>query len=55
MEGNGVVASVYFDFATQEEQSSAGVLGPVLKRIVGGLDQVPEWIIKAFLGQRAGH
>ena len=47
-EGNTAVACFYFDFAAQEEQSPAAILGSVLKQVVGGLDEVPERIIKAF-------
>ena len=42
------VACFYFDFASQEEQSPTAVLGSVLKQVVGGLDEVPEGIVKAF-------
>ena len=42
------VACFYFDFASQEQQSPAAVLGSVLKQVVGGLDEVPERIVKAF-------
>ena len=45
---NAAVACFYFDFATQEEQSPAAILGSVLKQVVGGLNEVPERIIKAF-------
>jgi len=46
---NAAVGCFYFDFAAQEEeQSPAAMLGSVLKQIVGGLDEVPERIIKAF-------
>ena len=48
MEGNAGVACFYFDFASKEEQSPTAVLGSVLKQVVGGLDQVPEGIAKAF-------
>ena len=48
VEGNTGVACLYFDFASQKEQSPAIVLGSVLKQIVGGLDKVPERIVKAF-------
>ena len=48
VEGNAAVACFYFDFADQEEQSPAVILGSVLKQVVGGLDKVPERIIKAF-------
>ena len=45
---NAAVACFYFDFAAQEEQSPAAVLGSVLKQVVRGLDEVPEKIIGAF-------
>ena len=45
---NAAVACFYFDFATQEDQSSSTILGSVLKQVVGGLDEVPERITKAF-------
>ena len=48
VEGNAAVACFYFDFADQEEQSPAVILGSVLKQVVCGLDKVPERIIKAF-------
>ena len=48
VEGNAGVACFYFDFASQEEQSPTAVLGSVLKQVVGGLDEVPERILKAF-------
>ena len=48
VEGNAAVACFYFDFADQEEQSPAVILGSVLKQVVGALDKVPERIVKAF-------
>ena len=48
VEENAAVACFYFDFADQEEQSPAVILGSVLKQVVGGLDKVPERIVKAF-------
>ena len=47
-EGDAAVACFYFDFADPEEQSPAAILGSVLKQVVGGLDKVPEGIVKAF-------
>ena len=44
--GNATVACYYIDFA--QEQSPAAILGSVLKQIVGGLNEVPERIVKAF-------
>ena len=48
VEGNPGVACFYFDFAAPEEQSPAMVLGSVLKQLIGGLDRVPEKIVKTF-------
>ena len=48
VEGNAAVACFYFDFADQEEQSPAAILGSLLKQVVGGRDKVPEGIVKAF-------
>ena len=47
--GDGAaVACFYFDFAAQEEQSPAAVLGSVLKQVVGALGEIPERMVKAF-------
>ena len=48
VEGNGAVAIFYFDFADPDEQPPAAILGSVLKQVVGGMDEVPERIVKAF-------
>ena len=48
VEGNALVACFYFDFAAQEEQSPAAVLGSVLKQVVAGFEDVPERIVRAF-------
>ena len=45
---NATVACFYFDFATQEEQSPATILGSVLKQVIGGLNEIPQTIVKAF-------
>ena len=45
---SAAVACIYFDFAAQEEQSPAVVLGAVLKQVVSGLDEIPERIVEAF-------
>ena len=39
-EQNAVAACFYFDFAAQTEQSSASVLGTLLKQIVRGLEEM---------------
>ena len=48
LEGNAAVACFYFDFADPEEQCPAAILGSLLKQVVGGRDEVPEGIVKAF-------
>ena len=48
MEENAAVACFYFDFAPQDDQSPAAVLGSVLKQVVRGLGKVPEGIVKTF-------
>ena len=48
---NAAVACFYFDFAAQEEQSPVAILGSVLKQVIGGLNEVPERIAKAFRDQ----
>ena len=45
------VACFYFDFAAQKEQSSASMLGAVLKQIVSGLEKVPGEIAQAYEDQ----
>jgi len=49
---NIAVACFYFDFAAQKEQSLASVLGAILKQIVGGLDEVPGEITRAYEDQK---
>ena len=46
------VACFYFDFAAQKEQSPTSVLGVLLKQVVGGLDEVPGEIVKAYENQK---
>ena len=45
---NTAVACFYFDFTAPEDQSPAAILGSVLKQVVGGLDEAPIRIVKAF-------
>jgi len=47
VEENAAVACFYFDFAAPE-QSTAAILGSVLKQVVRGLKEVPGRIVKAF-------
>jgi len=49
---NVAVACFYFDFAAQKEQSVTNVLGALLKQLVGGLEEIPEEISRAYQGQK---
>ena len=42
------VGCFYFDFAAQKEQSSASMLGAVLKQVVSGLEEIPREIAQAY-------
>jgi len=46
------VACFYFDFAAQKEQSSASMLGAVLRQTVSGLENVPGEIAQAYQDQK---
>ena len=47
--GQGVaVACFYFDFAARKEQSSASMLGALIKQVVSGLEEIPEEIEQAY-------
>ncbi|RPA96330.1 ankyrin, partial [Choiromyces venosus 120613-1] len=46
------IACFYFNFAAQKEQSPVDMLGSLLKQIVGGMERVPEDIVKAFEDQK---
>ena len=45
------MAFFYFDFAAQKEQSPITVLSSLLKQIVGGLEEIPPNIARAFRRQ----
>ena len=49
---NAAVACFYFDYAAQKEQSPTSTLSSLLKQVVGGLEEIPEMITKAFLEQK---
>ena len=52
-EGQSVaVACFYFDFAAEKEQSAKSMLGALLKQVVGGLEEVPGEIVKAYENQK---
>ena len=53
-EQNAAVAYFYFDFPAREEQSSARVLGALLKQAVGGQEEVPEEIVQAYKDLKVG-
>ena len=45
---NATVACFYFDFAAQNEQSLASMLGSLLRQLVFGLEEIPEEILEAY-------
>jgi len=49
---NATVACFYFDFAVQKEQSPASTMGALLKQVVGGLDEMPVEISRAYQKQK---
>ena len=49
---NTIVSCFYLDFAARNEQSAANVLGSLLKRMVGGMERIPEEILRAFQQQK---
>ena len=46
--GNATVAYIYFDFATQKEQSTVNTLGYLLRQLIFGLEEIPEEISRAY-------
>ena len=51
-EQNATVACFYFDFADQNEQSPASMLGSLLKQLVFGLEEIPDEISEAYKDRR---
>jgi len=49
---NITIACFFFDFAAQNEQSHAGVLGSLLKQLVFGLEEIPEEILEAYRNRK---
>jgi len=49
---NSAVTCFYLEFAVQKEQSATAMLGSLLKRIVGGMEAIPEDISRALQGQK---
>jgi len=50
---NTAVTCFYLDFAARKEQSVVGVLGSLLRQVVGGMERVPEEISRAFEEQKS--
>ena len=50
---DATVACFYFDFAAQNEQSPASVLGCLLKQLVFGLEEIPEEISRTFKARKS--
>ena len=48
------VMCFYFDFAAQNEQSPANMLGSLLRQLVNGLDEIPESVVRGFRKRRKG-
>jgi len=49
---NVSVACFYFDFAAQKEQSPTNTMGALLKQVVGGLEEIPVEISRAYQNQK---
>ena len=50
---DATVACFYFDFAAQNEQSPASVLGCLLKQLVFGLEEIPEEISRTYKARKS--
>jgi len=48
---NTAVSCFYLDFAARKEQCATNVLGSLLKQMVGGMERIPEEILRAFQQQ----
>ena len=51
-EQNATVTCFYFDFAAQNDQSPTITMGALLKQLVGGLEEIPEEISRAYQKQK---
>ena len=49
---NIAITCFYFDFAAREEHSATGMLGSLLQQIVGGMERIPEEILRALRDQK---
>ena len=52
--GNTVVTGVYCDFHAQNEQTTTGLLGILLKQAISALEPIPEEVQKAFENSKGG-
>jgi len=51
-EQNATVTCFYFDFAAQNDQSPTITMGALLKQVVGGLEEIPEEILRVYRKQK---
>ena len=51
-EQNATVVCFYFDFTVQKEQSPTSTMGALLKQVVGGLEEIPQEISRAYQKQK---
>ena len=51
-EQNATVACFYFDFAAQNDQSPASIMGALLKQVVGGLEEITVEVLRAYRKQK---
>ena len=51
-EQNATVACFYFDFAAQKDRSPANTMRALLKQVVGGLEEIPMEISRAYQEQK---
>ena len=49
---NATVVCFYFDFAVQKDQSPESTTGALLKQVVGGIQEIPEEISRAYQEQK---
>jgi len=54
VEAGATVACVYRDFYAPNEQSATGLLGALLKQVVGALEPIPDEVREAFENSKGG-
>jgi len=52
VEEDTAVVCFYFDFASRSEQSPINMLGSLLRQLVGGLEGIPEVVVRSFRNQK---